>query len=131
MKKVILFLVTLMVMTVHVSCTKPENGQTAAPSNDTVLPTSDATGDDYAILDYYNDDGSFSALGQALDEVNTEKTLALSDGDIFVVNSRRYIVTAETLTLSFYTQSSLADVVQWWTDYIKLWEEGGIISEVR
>jgi len=85
----------------------------------------------YTVTDYYNDDGTFSELGLALNEINSEKTLALSDGDIFIVNGRQYMVTADSLTLSFYTQSSLADVIQWWTDYVKIWSEDGIISEVE
>jgi hypothetical protein len=43
----------------------------------------------------------------------------------------RLLVTAESLTLSFYTQPSLAEVIQWWTDYVEIWEEGGIIAEVN
>ena len=85
----------------------------------------------YIIANYYNEDGTFSALGLALDEVNSEKTLLLSDGDIFVVENKIYMVTTESLALSFYTQSSLADVVLWWTDYVRIWEGSGIISELR
>jgi len=85
----------------------------------------------YIITDYYNVDGSFSALGLALEEVNAEKTLVLNEGDIFIVNERQYRVMAESLVLSFYTQSSLDDVIQWWTDYVKIWSEDGIISEVK
>jgi len=103
------------------------NGQTTVPPAESTTPGYPDNA--YVITDYYNEDGTFSGLGLALDEVNSEKTLILNDGDIFVVGGQMYIVTAETLTLSFYTQSSLADVNQWWTNFAKLWEWTGCIRK--
>ena len=82
----------------------------------------------YIISDYYNEDGTFSDLGLALDEVNSEKVLIISGGETFIIGDRKYIVITEALAISFYTQSSINDVIQWWTDYIKTWEESGIVS---
>ena len=79
----------------------------------------------YIITDYYDDTGGFSSLGQALDEENSEKTLTVNEGDALAVGDREYIVTAETLTLSFYTQPSLDEVVVWWVDYCEGWKERG------
>jgi len=129
MKKAVLLLFALVAIALCASCSgAPANGQTTAPPAESTAPPSVYPDNTYIITDYYNEDGTFSALGFALDEVYSEKTLVLNEGDTFVVNDRQYIVTAETLTLSFYTQSSLAEVIQWWADYVKLWEESGIVS---
>jgi len=85
----------------------------------------------YLIADYYNNNGTFSSLGLALEEVNSEKVLQLKNGDIFVISSRRYMVTSESLTLSFYTQPSRAEAVRWWSEYIKTLEESGAVVLVK
>ena len=131
MKK-ILTLALLLTVTLLISCGGTDEG--VSPTNDPsdTPPASLEPGKTYYIItDYYNEDGSYSELGLALEEVNSEKALALSGGEIFIVSDRQYMVTAETLTLSFYTQSSLSDVIQWWNDYVKIWSEDGIISEVK
>ena len=88
-----------------------------------------ASGNRYTITNYYNEDGGFSALGLALEEKGSEKVLTVKGGDILMVGSRQYTVTANSLTLSFYTQPSLANVTRWWTDYLNSWAEGGAVIE--
>jgi len=41
------------------------------------------------------------------------------------------MVTAESVTLYFYTQPSLAAVIQWWADYFKDAEESGMVKKVN
>jgi hypothetical protein len=84
----------------------------------------------YTITDYYNERGKFSALGLTLDEKNSERMLAVSGGDILIAGSRQYEVKAELLTLSFYTQPSLDQVVQWWADYLDSWAESGKVTAI-
>ena len=85
----------------------------------------------YYIADYYNvDDGKFSALGLALDENGSERTLTVRGGDILVVGGRRYEVIAESLTLSFYTQPLLGQAIQWWADCLDSWAESGKVTLV-
>jgi len=116
-------------LTLCTSCSgTPANEQPTTPPIESTAPPSGYPDNAYVITDYYNEDGTFSELGLALNEINSEKTLVLREGDIFIVSDRQYIIAAETLTFSFYTQSSFAEVIQWWTDYVKLWEESGIIS---
>lgn len=93
-------------------------------------PPPDSAEPGYRIADYYNEDGTFSALGLALDEVNSEKVLMTKSGDILIVDTRKYSVTAESLTLTFYTQSSLDDAISWWTDYCESRKERGEIAEI-
>ena len=82
----------------------------------------------YAISGYYDEDGKFSDLGLALDERDSERVLTVSDGDILIVGDRQYEVTADSLALSFYTQPSIDQVAQWWTDYLDSWAESGKIQ---
>jgi beta-lactamase regulating signal transducer with metallopeptidase domain len=79
----------------------------------------------YTITDYYAENGKFSELGLALDEINSERTLVVNGGDILIAGGRRYEVTAESLPLSFYTQPSIDRVIGWWIDYLDSWAESG------
>ncbi|MCL1906000.1 MAG: hypothetical protein FWG06_03215, partial [Clostridiales bacterium] len=87
------------------------------------------SGNQYTIADYYGEDGGFSALGLALEENNSEKQLTVKAGDLLIVGDRLYIVVANSLTLSFYTQSSLNHAIKWWTDYLNSWAESGKVTE--
>ncbi|MCL2136389.1 MAG: hypothetical protein FWH40_02535 [Coriobacteriia bacterium] len=82
------------------------------------------------ITDYYNEDGTFSSLGLALDEEDTEKVLYLSEGDTFIIDDHIYSVKSESLKLIFYTQNSLDDVILWWLDCADRWVESGFVSEL-
>jgi predicted small lipoprotein YifL len=116
----------------------PSNGQTSTPTSNeqTSAPTSEPTSTapevdtGYKITDYYNPDGSFSALGLALNEEDGEKALTVKSGDILTVGDQRYEVTAETLTLPFYTQPSLDEVIAWWTDHCASLADNGRITEL-
>ncbi|MCL2057676.1 MAG: M56 family metallopeptidase [Oscillospiraceae bacterium] len=80
----------------------------------------------HAIADYYNnEDGDFSALGLALDEDGSERTLTVNGGDTLIAGDRRYEVIVDSLALSFYTQPSHEQVVLWWIDYLDSWVESG------
>lgn len=88
-----------------------------------------AAGKKYTIADYYNEDGSFSGLGLALTERDSEKQLTVKAGDLLVVDGRQYTVVANSLTLSFYTQPSLDNAMTWWADYLDSWAESGKVVE--
>ena len=103
---------------------------TACGGNTDTTPTEGAE-PGYKITAYYNENGTFSALGLALDEVNGEKTLTVKSGDILAVGGNQYSVTAETLTLPFYTQSSLDEGIKWWTDYCESRIERGELAEEK
>jgi hypothetical protein len=83
------------------------------------------------IADYYNEDGKFSDLGLTLDGNNSERTLTVSRGDTLIAGDRQYGVTAQLLTLSFYTQPSHDRVIQWWTDYLDSWAQSSKVMEVN
>jgi hypothetical protein len=83
------------------------------------------SGNTYLIDDFYHADGSFSALGLALEEKDFEKSLTVGAGDIIIVGGQQYRVTADSLALSFYTQPSLDSVVIWWTDYLNSLVDSG------
>ena len=122
-KRIILAAAVVFILLSCVSCgNKPTGGNTDTPPTEGAEPG-------YKIADYYNEDGTFSALGLALDEVNGEKTLTVNGGDILTVGDHQYSVTAQSLTLSFYTQSSLDDVIRWWTDYCDSRVERGEFAE--
>ena len=97
---------------------------------DDLINSGGAANADYAIIDYYNEDGRFSDLGLALDEKDFERVLSVSGGDVLIVGSRQYEVTTESLTLSFYTQPSLDQVIQWWADYMDSWAESGKVTAI-
>lgn len=82
----------------------------------------------YIITDYYDENGEFSALGSALDEENAEKVLMVKADDTIIVSDHEYTVIAESLTLTFYTQPSLDEVIQWWTDYCESRIERGEVK---
>ena len=106
-------------------------------ADNSYVPDSQGSGDGanagmtYNITDYYNtDDGKFSDLGLALNGESSERELTVKGGDILIDGDRRYEVMAESLTLSFYTQPSLDQVVQWWSDYLDSWAESGKVTAV-
>ena len=139
MKKIIVVVLTLMLAAVCVSCVdKPASEQTGPSqpentgTNTTNTGTTTATsGKVYTITDYYNEDGGYSALGTALNEVNSEKVLVVSVGDVLVFDNGRYIIAADSLTLPFYTQPSFDEVVNWWTEHLESWEKDGSIALQR
>jgi beta-lactamase regulating signal transducer with metallopeptidase domain len=85
----------------------------------------------YIITDYYNANGRFSGRGLALNEKNSEKVLKVSGGDILIAGDKQYIVTAESLTLFFYTQPSFEQVMHWWVDYLDSWATSGKVAAVN
>ena len=94
--------------------------------------TETKTEGDYRITDYYSADGKFSALGQALpSDSSGDKALTVRNGDVIVVGDKQYKVTADSLTLPFYTQPSIDQVVVWWTDYLNDWRDSGKVIEVK
>jgi hypothetical protein len=48
---------------------------------------------------------------------NSERVLKVQAGDVLVVGTSEYSVTAQSLTIPFYTQPSLTEVTNWWTEY--------------
>ena len=108
MKKRIIFAVLVVVILLScVSCgDKPIDRQTDTS------PTAN-TGTVYTITDYYDESGGFSALGSGLDEENAEKVLTVKADDTIIVGDHEYTVIAESLTISFYTQPSLDEVIEW------------------
>ncbi|MCL1810042.1 MAG: sigma-70 family RNA polymerase sigma factor [Clostridiales bacterium] len=100
--------------------TEPEPPDTEPPA---------ASGKKYTIADYYDAEGGFSALGMALIERDSEKQLTVKAGDLLVVDGRQYTVLATSLTLSFYTQPSLDNAMEWWTDYLENWAASGKVVE--
>jgi len=81
----------------------------------------------YNVADYYNNDGTFSKLGLALAEINSEKVLKLKNDEILVIGESRYMIIAASVDLSFYTQGSITEVIRWWAEYIKTLEETGAV----
>ena len=90
----------------------------------------DATGTAYKITDYYTTSGSFSARGLALKEENSEKVLTVNAGDTLVVSGHTYRITDASITLSFYTQPSLNEVIEWWTDYCERMVQSARMTKV-
>ena len=110
-KRIIFAAVAVFILLSCVSCSdNPTDGQTDIP------PTTN-TGTVYTITDYYDENGGYSALGLALEEENAEKVLTVKADDIIIIGKNEYTVMAESLTLAFYTQPSLDEVIAWWTDY--------------
>ena len=125
MKKTLALLLALIIMVFCASCANtPADEQTSTPP-------ADDTGTVYTIKDYYDANGGFSAVGSALDEENGEKVLKVNADDTLIVGDSRYKVTAEALTLHFYTQSSLDEVIVWWTDYMGSAQERGQVIDVE
>jgi len=116
-------LVLVLAFSLLTACvSKPANNQAGTTS-------ADSAGTVYKITDYYKDDGSFSALGLALDEENSEKVLTVKTGDTIVLSNREYEVTDESITLSFYTQPSLDEVIEWWTNHLENLKESGRVQQ--
>ena len=132
MKRFLTLLLACVIITLCVSCTdKPSSEQAGSPQGEAPqkeAPQTNSTGIVYMITDYYNEDGGFSALGKALDEENSEKVLKVKAGDVLIIDGKRYTVAAESITLSFYTQSSHAEVIQWWTDFLEGWKRDGRVT---
>ena len=86
----------------------------------------------YKISDYYNADGKFSSLGQALplDSKTGDRMLTVKNGDTLVVGETRYKVTADSLNLFFYTQPSMEKVFVWWAEYMESWLDGGKVEKI-
>ena len=85
----------------------------------------------YRIADYYNEDGSFSALGLGLEEIDYARMLTVEEGDTVIAGDRQFLVLAETYSFSFYTQSSLTRVIEWATEYLESLEESGVVIEIE
>ena len=113
MRKSFAFLLAVIIMTLCASCADRPAHESANK------PPSDNTGTVYTITDYYDANGGFSALGQALDEENGEKVLTVKAGDVLIVGDHAYTVTAQSLTIPFYTQPLLDEVIDWWVDYFQ------------
>ena len=129
MKKTVTILLAAVVLLSLVSCAdKPAGGGTDKPP--TNKPSVDSSGTVYLIAEYYDENGGYSALGLALDEVNTEKVLTVSAGDTLILGERKYSVVAESLMLPFYTQPSFGEVTAWWTEHLRDWEASGELVEV-
>ena len=125
MKKIFsLALSALLTLSLLTACGTSGGGKTEG-GNDTSPPSRNGTGTVYQIADYYDADGGFSGPGLALEEENGEKVLKGKKGDTLIVGEQQYKVTAETLTIPFYTQNSLDGVIEWWTDYCESRVERG------
>jgi len=124
-KRMIAALLAIAILLFCASCAGTPSNE---PTSTTSAPLADDAGTVYTIADYYNADGEFSALGLALDEENTEKVLTASCGDMLIVGDHVYSVTAESLTLTFYTQPSLDEVIGWWTEYCEGWRAQGALQ---
>jgi hypothetical protein len=130
MKKILtLTLIILLAFFLLTAC----SGKDEAAENPTesVVSVPDDLENTFVIADYYNEDGTFSALGLALDEINSEKVLTVKSGEILVVGDLKYEVAAESVTLSFYTQSSLENVITWWIEHMQSWQENGDVVNVK
>ena len=108
---------------------EPPDSKPLTPEPSAIEPPA-TSGSKYIITDYYDEDGGFSALGLALEEKNTEKQMTVTVGDLLIIGDQQYIVAANSLTLSFYTQPSLNNAIKWWTDYLNSWEESGKVIKV-
>ena len=130
MKKIIFTMAAIFILLSCTSCNNTPATSTPTASGQTSTPSTNSAETIYKIADYYNADGSFSALGLALDEKDSEKVLVVKEGDIIVVENQKYSVTEESLTLSFYTQPSLDEVIDWWTDHCGSLAGNGRITEL-
>ena len=125
MKKILaLGLALLLALTLLTACGKKEGNNNSGNSNNT--GNSETV---YTIANFYDTEGGLSALGLDLGEENGEKVLTVEAGDTIIVGEHEYTVTAETLTLSFYTQPSFDAVIQWWMDYCESRVERGEMME--
>ncbi|MCL1816991.1 MAG: carboxypeptidase regulatory-like domain-containing protein, partial [Clostridiales bacterium] len=60
----------------------------------------------------------------------TNGFLSVNKGDIIVVGEKRYRVLANTYTIEYWSQSSLAGAISWWTDYMDSFAAGGVVEEM-
>ena len=81
------------------------------------------------ISDYYDANGGYSALGLALPRgVDSEGVLKAKNGDLLFVGGKQFKVTADTVTLSLYTQPTLARAIEWWVECMdSLADSGGAV----
>ena len=94
-------------------------------------PTEPAPGEEQAarnIADYYNADGSFSALALALEGSESARELEVKQGDCFAAQDHQYTVEAESFTFVLYTHPSLESAEAWWVDYFATAAGNGIVS---
>jgi len=99
-----------------IGCTAPSSTEQAPAHN---------------IADYYQPDGSFSALALALEEEDFGRKLDVGPGDRFVIGNQTYEVLAESITVVFYTHPSMDHVTQWWAEYLETAMENGIVTIVE
>ena len=121
--------ILLLILIISVTCTAC-GGKTSTGTPQVNTPTASVTGTTYTIKSYYDSEGGYSALGLALTEENGEKVLTVNSGDTIIVDGISYSVTAETLTIPFYTQPSLDEVSDWWTEYCESRIERGEVVAV-
>ncbi len=130
-------LVMVCVLSLSIACGSGGTSGSGDNAGQNTSPTSGIASNStliyYNISDYYNTDGTFSARGGALptDPVNGDRVLNVKSGDAIGVGNRQYKVTAEALTLYFYTQSSYNDVVTWWIEYMNSAQERGQVAELK
>ena len=133
MKKILtLALVILFAVLFLTACGNSESNNNPASDNGNNInpPAADIAETGYTVTGYYDENGGFSDSGLALDGENGEKVLTVNAGDTLIIGSNKYRVTAESITLYFYTQPSLAQVIEWWTDYCEGLKDSGEITEV-
>jgi len=65
------------------------------------------------------------------DPGNGERILTVVEGDILIIGERQFKVAAETINMPFYTQSSIDEVIAWWTDYMDSRLETGNIIVIK
>jgi len=119
MRRIIATLLALAVAGCCAACAAPVDDGRGASSSATSVQGPTGQGAVYTIADYYNDDGTLSALGMALPQENGEPVLAVAADDLIVVGERSYTVLEDTLALPFYTQPSLDEVMGWWADHME------------
>jgi len=125
-RRIIVALLAVTMLLICASCAGTPHDE---PMSTTNAPPANASGTVYTIIDYYNADGGFSTLGLALNEENAEKVLTANGGDTLIVGDHAYSVTAESLALTFYTQPSTDEAIEWWTEYCEGWKaQGEMIS---
>ena len=103
-------------------------GCTVSPPAEQVPPEQEPA---YNISDYYNSDGSFSALALALEEGDSGRKLDVVRGDHFVVGNQSYEVAAESFTVIFYTFPSHDHATEWWNEYFETAADNGIVTVVE
>ena len=136
MKKIFILLLVIILTALCAACGGTLAGgqkSTGTPSSENAASVPDDSENTYIVTDYYNEDGTYSDLGRSIpfDSSNGERMLAVGIGDVIIVSEQQYKVAAESLKLPFYTQSSLNEVIVWWTEYMNSAQERGDIIEVK